>query len=118
MIKFSERISTHKDVYSQYLKSGKSPKFRELHHSEIALYESAQEMLKKNFPEGSVIKIAALKKQKEALEDEKDARNQHLQELKSEQKELQIMKKNVEIILNEGKEKEENDRKQKQNQRS
>ena len=118
LIKFSERISTHKDVYSQYLKSGKSQKFRELHHSEIALYESAQEMLKKNFPEGSVVKIAALKKQKQALEDEKDAQNQRMQALKSEQKELQIMKKNVEIILDEGNEKEENDRKQKQNQRS
>lgn len=118
MIKFSERISTHKEVYSQYLKSKKSHKFREQHHSEIALYESAQEMLKKKVPEGSVVKIAALKKQLQALEDEKDEKNSRLQDLKSEQKDLQIMKKNVEIILDEGKEKDEEERKKRQNQRS
>ena len=118
MIKFSERISTHKEVYSQYLKSKKSPKFREQHHSEIALYESAQEMLKKKVPEGSVVKIAALKKQLQALEGEKDEKNSRLQDLKSEQKDLQIMKKNVEIILDEGKEKDEEERKKRQNQRS
>ena len=118
LIKYSERVSTHKNVYSQYLKSGKSPQFREQHHTEIALYESAQEMLKKKVPEGSVLKLAALKKEKLALEAEKDAKSEYLKDFREEQKKLQTLKKNVEIIMKEGSEKEQKEKTtQRKNQR-
>lgn len=118
LIKYSERVSTHKDVYSQYLKSGKSSQFREQHHTEIALYESAQEMLKKKVSEGSVLKLAALKKEKLALEAEKDAKSEYLKDFREEQKELQTLKKNVEIIMKEGSEKEQKEKTtQRKNQR-
>ena len=98
-IKYAERINEYQPIWNQYLSTKKSDNFRQEHRTEIMLYEAAQNNLKRNHP-GKVIKLQALKQQKENLEDKKYELQGSLSALSKEKDELLKARKNVEILLN------------------
>lgn len=105
--KYFSRISQYKPLWNEYVKTGKSPKFREEHRAELMLYEAAIKAIKvsgtsTDFADAGKIAQANM----ESLEKEKASLMERLDALKQEQKDLIQVRKNVEIVLNAGEEKE------------
>ena len=99
-IKYAERSQTNKPVWDEYAKSGKSARFYSAHRAELMIYESAQEFLKRKVASGEPVKLAQLRKETADLEAKKIDLSANLDLKKQEQKDLEQVRKNVEIIMN------------------
>ena len=101
-IKYVERVSKHRPIYNEYIKSGKSPAFYEAHRSEIMLYEAAKKTLEQKGLRGESVSLSMLNKERSTLEDQRIDMFAGLESLQSECNDLITAKKNVEAIINEG----------------
>lgn len=109
ILKCAEQIKEYKDTYQEYVRSGKSPDFRESHRAAIILYESAQDILKAKYPGRKSIALASLNKELNDLETKRIDLSARLSEINEEKSDLQTVKKNIDILMEQ--EKEEKDKK-------
>ena len=89
-------------------------KFRREHESELIIFTAAEKYLKKRFGSGKVPLIKELRAEQKKLYAEKDRLYTSYNAAKSEIKELDVVMKNVDMIL--GKEKEKSVQKQRTNE--
>ena len=98
-IRYTGQYLANKSVYKQYLGSKSKKKFRQEHHSEITLYETARKMLKEHAYGGKLPSMKALKTEKENLLAQKNSQHEAYQNLRSHEKELKTVRANVAAIL-------------------
>mgnify|MGYP006072518707 FL=1 len=98
-IRYTGQYLANKSVYKQYLGSKSKKKFRQEHHSEITLYETARKVLKEHADGGKLPSMKALKAEKEDLLAQKDSQYEAYQKLRSHEKELKTVRANVAAIL-------------------
>lgn len=114
LIKHTGQYLAHKDTYRKYLHAGNKKKFREQHHTELALYEAARNHLKENAPAQSTgadgkihfktPSIKELRLEKERLTTLKNQQYEDYSYARARYRELQNVQKNLQSILGEGKE--------------
>jgi hypothetical protein len=99
-IKQVESYRKHRKVYEQY--QGQKPKhrdaFHEAHRAEITLYESADRYLKRHLNGRTSIPMQAWKSERGKLTTERSRLNSKYQTLKSEIREVEIIRKYAEEI--------------------
>lgn len=105
-IKYSERVDKYHSVYKDYLATGKDQAFYESHRTEISLYESSVVNLKQLRLDIHDSLLTELKEKRNLLEDTNLDLTEKYNSAKSEYNDLLIAKKNVEAIINEGREEE------------
>ncbi len=86
--------SKTRDTYIAYRKSGYSKKFYEAHRDEITLHKAAKEAFSK-LPDGKIPKVKDLNEEFARLLSEKKAAYSEYRKAKSEMREYQIAKQNV-----------------------
>jgi len=90
--------SKNKEVYSQYLRSKRSPKFRQENEKAIATVEGAKAFFD-SIGLGNLPSINDLREEYSALSQEKHNCQQAINRIKQLVSDLQSAKKNVEILL-------------------
>jgi ATP-dependent exoDNAse (exonuclease V) alpha subunit len=99
-IKQVESYRKHRKVYEQY--QGQKPKhrdaFREAHHAEITLYESADHYLKRHLNGRTSIPLQAWISERGKLSTERSRLNSKYQMLKSEIREVETIRKYAEEV--------------------
>ncbi len=105
-IKYAERVDKYHSVYTDYLATGKDQAFYESHRTEISLYESSVVNLKQLRLDIHDSLLTELKEKRNLLEDTNLDLTEKYNSAKSEYNDLLIAKKNVEAIINEGREEE------------
>lgn len=109
-IKYLDRTHSNKKIWDNYIRSGRFSSFCESHRADLMIYESAVAFLKRNNvspdadPDTYRDQAADLEKQRTILYTD-------LQGLQKERKELDMIKQNVDIIMNDTKEKQREKRK-------
>lgn len=91
----------HKEIYMQYQQIRRPKKqaaFREQHHTEIALFESAHRYLEQHL-NGHIPPLQSWKEERAKLLAERAALNQQYNTLKEEVREAEIVKQNVERLM-------------------
>ncbi len=101
-LKYAERISKYRPIYSKYVKGGKTKAYYEAHRTELMLYESAKKTLEQKGMRGESIRLSVLKKEHSALEDKRLDASASLDSLRSDYNDLLTAKRNVEAIIHEG----------------
>ena len=113
--KYAERVDKYHSVYEEYLKTGKDQTFYESHRTEISLYESSVVNLKRLGLDIHDSLLTELKEKRNQFEDTNLNLTEKYNSAKSDYNDLLIAKKNVEAIINEGRE-EEHDLEKKEEQ--
>lgn len=98
-IRLTGQYLANRDIYTEYRKTGKSPKFYEEHRAKLALYESARDALREINGGQKIPSMKSLKDEKERLLSEKNALYEAHQTARAEQKELQTAFANVQSML-------------------
>lgn len=98
-IHYTGQYYSHKEIYSEFLKSRNKSRFRKEHPSEIQAYEETRNWLKSFYPEGKILSMKSLKAQKENLQKHLKQQSKSVQELKEQLKNLTIADRNVDVIL-------------------
>lgn len=99
LIKNSGQYLSRKKLYADYRKANDKPKFREEHLSEILLYESARDELKRLTNGGKVPSMKQLKVEKEILIMQKNAQYETYSFSRAKLRELQTIHSNINSIL-------------------
>ena len=103
-IKYLDRTHGNKKIWDNYIKSGRSSSFYESHRADLMIYESAAEFLKRNHVSLDA-NPDAYRDQAALLEEDRNILYANLQGLQKERKELDMIKQNVDIIMNDTHEK-------------
>lgn len=115
-IRLTGQYLANRDIYTEYRKTGKSPKFYEEHRAKIALYESARDALREINGGQKIPSMKSLKDEKERLTIEKNALYEVHGAARTEQKELQTAFANVQSMLGLNKERTTTKEKKQQSQ--
>ena len=112
-IKYLDRTRTNKAVWDKYIKSGRSSSFYEIHRADLMIYESAATFLKKKHisPDSDP---DTFRESAASLEEQRSCLYTNLQGLQKERKELDIIKQNVDIIMNNNKDKNKDKKKERE----
>ncbi len=103
-IKYLDRTHSNKKIWDNYIRSGRSSSFYESHRAGLMIYESAVAFLKRNnvSPDADP---DTYRDQAANLEEQRSILYADLQGLQNERKELDMIKQNVDIIMNDTHEK-------------
>ncbi len=103
-IKYLDRTHSNKNIWDNYIKSGKSSTFYESHRADLMIYESAASFLKRNNTSPDADPDAYRDRAADP-EEQRSILYTDLQGLQKERKELDMIKQNVDIIMNDTHEK-------------
>ena len=112
-IKYLDRTRSNRQIWDEYVKSGKSSSFYEAHRANLMIYESAALYLKRNHvpndsdPDTYRDRAANLEEQRSILYAD-------LQGLQKERKDLDMIKQNVDIIMKDTPEKQKTKKKERE----
>ena len=97
-IKYLDRTCSNKKIWDNYIKSGRSSSFYESHRADLMIYESAVAFLKRNNVSPDT-DPDTYRDQTADLEEQRSILYADLQGLQKERKELDMVKQNVDIIM-------------------
>ena len=95
------RLKDNEDVYKQYKVSVKPEAFREKHRAEIMIYEASLSIVRKHIQFNQVPSISTLNKTIHELQQSKNDLYADVKLKKEKLKELENVKKNIDIIFKE-----------------
>ncbi len=98
-IKYLDRTHSNKTIWDNYIKSGRSSSFYESHRADLMIYESAAAFLKRNNVSPDT-DPDTYRDQAAELEEHRSILYTDLQTLQKNRKELDMIKQNVDIIMN------------------
>ncbi len=97
-IKYLDRTHSNKKIWDNYIRSGRSSSFYESHRADLMIYESAVAFLKRNNVSPDT-DSDTYRDQTADLEEQRSILYADLQGLQKERKELDMVKQNVDIIM-------------------
>lgn len=99
-IHYTGQYLSNKKTYTAFFNSKNKGLYRKNHALEIQAYETARDWLKQNLSEGTIPSLKKLYEKKSSLQISLDAYKDVLSDCKNQVHELDVVRQNVDSILN------------------